>query len=48
MSVSKVAAGVETVLLYHHTFSLLWRKILITPTCLLLEYGFLSDPRRDV
>ena len=38
----------ETVLLYHHTFSLLCGKILTTPTRLLLEYGFLSNPCREV
>ena len=33
----------ETVLVNHHTSSLLCGKILTTPTFLLLEYGFSTD-----
>ena len=44
----KSAARVETVLVYHHTSSVLYGKILTTPTFLLLEYGFLADPRLEV
>ena len=45
--VSKVAARVETVLVYHHTFSLLCGKTLTMATFLLLEYGFLTDPHLE-
>ena len=37
----------ETVLVYHHTSFLLRGKILTTPTFLLLEYGFITDARRE-
>ena len=37
----------ETVLVYHHTSSLLCGKILTTPTFLLLEYGFIADTRLE-
>ena len=35
----------ETVLVNHHTSSLLCGKILTMPTILLLEYGFITDTR---
>ena len=37
----------ETVLVYHHTSSLLCGKILTTPTFLLLKYGFIADARLE-
>ena len=37
----------ETVLVYHHTSSLLCGKILTMPTVLLLEYGFITVVRLE-
>ena len=37
----------ETVLVNHHTSSLLCGKILTMPTFLLLEYGFITDARLE-
>ena len=34
-------------MVYHHTSSLLYGKILTTPTFLLLKYGFLTDARLE-
>ena len=36
-----------TVLVYHHTSSLLCGKILTTHIVLLLEYGFITDARLE-
>ena len=37
----------ETVLVNHHSSSLLCGKILTTSTFLLLEYGFITDTRLE-
>jgi len=45
--VCKVVARVKLFLVYHHTSSLLCGKILTTPTFLLLENGFFTEPHLE-